>query len=45
MLRTSVRPLHVIGLAELVRNKQAAGRHKNLDDVEHLQPLLSRRTD
>jgi hypothetical protein len=29
MLRTSVRPLHVIGLAELVRNKQAAGRHKN----------------
>jgi hypothetical protein len=41
----SRRPLHVIGLAELVRNKQAAGRHKDLDDVEHLQPLLSRRTD
>jgi hypothetical protein len=35
---------HVIGLAELLRNKRAAGRHKDLDDVEHLEPLLSRRT-
>ncbi len=35
-------PLNVIGLAELVRNKRAAGRHKDLDDVEHLEPLLSR---
>jgi hypothetical protein len=38
-------PLHVIGLAELVRNKHVAGRHKDLDDVEHLEPLLSRRND
>jgi hypothetical protein len=35
-------PLPVIGLAELVRNKRAAGRHKDLDDVEHLEPLLAR---
>jgi len=37
-------PLHVIGLPELLRNTRAAGRHKDLDDVEHLEPLLSRRT-
>lgn len=41
----SSHPLHVIGLAELVRNKQATGRHKDLDDVEHLGPLLWRRGD
>jgi hypothetical protein len=41
----SSHPLPVIGLAELVRSKRAAGRHKDLDDVEHLQPLLSRRPD
>jgi predicted nucleotidyltransferase len=33
-------PLAFIGLAELVRNKTAAGRHKDLDDVEHLVGLL-----
>jgi hypothetical protein len=32
--------LPVIGLADLVRNKRAAGRHEDLDDVEHLEPLL-----
>lgn len=35
-------PLNVIGLSDLVRNKRAAGRHKDLDDVEHLEPLLAR---
>jgi hypothetical protein len=35
-------PVAVIGLAELVANKRAAGRHKDLDDVEHLEPLLGR---
>jgi hypothetical protein len=32
--------LPILGLADLVRNKRAAGRHKDLDDVEHLEPLL-----
>ena len=35
-------PLEVIGLSELVRNKRTAGRHKDLDDVEHLEPLLAK---
>jgi hypothetical protein len=35
-------PLAIIGLADLVANKRAAGRHKDLDDVEHLAPLLDR---
>lgn len=35
-------PLSIIGLAELLRNKRAAGRHKDLDDVEHLAPLIRR---
>ena len=35
-------PLPVIGLADLVRNKRASGRHKDLDDVEHLESLLPR---
>jgi hypothetical protein len=35
-------PLSVIGIAELLQNKRAAGRHKDLDDVEHLEPLLAR---
>ena len=34
--------LAVIGLSDLVTNKRAAGRHKDLDDVEHLEPLLQR---
>lgn len=34
--------LPVIGLADLVRNKRASGRHKDLDDVEHLEPVLAR---
>ena len=33
-------PLPVMGLAELLRNKRASGRHKDLDGVEHLEPLL-----
>jgi len=36
----SKHPLGVIGLPDLVRNKRAAGRYKDLDDVEHLEPLL-----
>jgi hypothetical protein len=28
--------LHVISLADLKKNKQAAGRHKDLNDLEHL---------
>jgi hypothetical protein len=34
--------LPVVGLSELVRNKRASGRHKDLDDVEHLEPMLAR---
>ena len=30
----------IIGLHDLIANKQAAGRHKELEDVEHLLPLL-----
>lgn len=30
----------IIGLADLLRNKRVSGRHKDLDDVEHLEPLL-----
>jgi hypothetical protein len=26
-----------------VRNKRASGRHKDLDDVEHLKPVLGRK--
>ncbi len=33
-------PLPVIGLADLLTNKRASGRHKDLDDVEHLEPLV-----
>ncbi|MCF7817683.1 MAG: nucleotidyltransferase [Kiritimatiellales bacterium] len=29
-------PVSLISLADLRRNKQASGRHKDLDDVEHL---------
>lgn len=35
-------PLAVIGLADLVTNKRSAGRHKDLDDADHLAPLLER---
>ncbi len=34
-------PLPVIGLADLIKNKRASGRHKDLDDVEHLERLPS----
>jgi hypothetical protein len=30
-------PVNVISLADLRINKRTAGRHKDLDDVEHLQ--------
>ena len=33
-------PVAIIGLGDLVRNKRASARHKDLDDVEHLEPLL-----
>lgn len=29
-------PVNVIGLGDLKRNKRASGRHKDLDDLEHL---------
>ena len=29
-------PVYIIGLADLIDNKRDAGRHKDLDDVEHL---------
>jgi hypothetical protein len=29
-------PVHIIGLADLKANKQAAGRHQDLADLEHL---------
>ncbi|MSP24965.1 MAG: hypothetical protein EXR75_07330 [Myxococcales bacterium] len=32
--------LPLIGLKHLLQNKRAAGRHKDLDDVEHLEPFL-----
>ncbi len=35
-------PLAVIGLADLLANTRAAGRHKDLDDVEHLERLHKR---
>jgi hypothetical protein len=35
-------PLHIIGLSDLLQSKRDAGRHKDLDDVEHLA-LLQRR--
>lgn len=35
-------PLFVVGLPELLRNKRTAGRHRDLDDVEHLEPVLAR---
>ncbi len=30
----------IIGLPDLITNKRSVGRHKDLDDVEHLLPLL-----
>lgn len=36
-------PVYFIGLEDLVRNKRRAGRHKDLDDVDHLSSLLRRR--
>jgi hypothetical protein len=32
-------PLYIIGLTDLVQSKRDAGRHKDLDDVEHLTAL------
>lgn len=31
-------PVHFIGLVALIKNKRASGRHKDLGDVEYLQP-------
>jgi hypothetical protein len=36
-------PLHIIGLGDLLQSKRDAGRHKDLDDIEHLAPLQRRR--
>jgi predicted nucleotidyltransferase len=30
-------PINFIGLEDLIKNKKASGRHKDLDDVEHLK--------
>ncbi len=35
-------PLPIIGLADLVESKLQAGRHKDLDDVEHLLAIHGR---
>jgi hypothetical protein len=32
-------PIYVIGLADLIAVKSEAGRHKDLDDVEHLTAI------
>lgn len=32
-------PIHFIGLGELLQSKRDAGRHKDLDDIEHLEAL------
>jgi hypothetical protein len=35
-IRSGTVPLCIIGLTDLVQSKRDAGRHKDLDDVEHL---------
>lgn len=35
--RRSDVPVHIIGLGDLIDSKREAGRHKDLDDVEHLR--------
>jgi hypothetical protein len=37
-------PLYIIGLDDLLTVKRAAGRHKDLDDVEHLEATAKRAT-
>jgi hypothetical protein len=32
-------PIYIIAVDELLRNKRATGRHKDLDDVEHLESI------
>lgn len=32
----SAEDIHIIGLRELIESKREAGRHKDLDDIEHL---------
>ena len=29
-------PIHLISLQDLKKNKRAAGRHKDMEDIEHL---------
>lgn len=41
-LRSGRVSVYFIGLAELIDNKRDAGRHKDLDDVEHLSALKGR---
>lgn len=40
--RTGDVPLPVIGLEDLLRSKRDAGRHKDLDDVDHLEAIARR---
>lgn len=42
-LRAHSIPLPIIGLRDLIQSKRDAGRHRDLDDVEHL--LALRRPD
>ena len=44
-IRVSPRPipLPIISLTDLLRSKRDAGRHKDLDDVEHLTALAKRK--
>ncbi|MCC6902753.1 MAG: hypothetical protein IT377_27520 [Polyangiaceae bacterium] len=35
--------VHLIGVRDLIRAKRDAGRHKDLDDVEHLEALSKKR--
>jgi hypothetical protein len=37
-------PVHFIGLKELIRNKKAAGRNKDLDDLRYLLEASRKRT-
>jgi hypothetical protein len=40
-LRSSSVRLPIISLRDLIQSKRDAGRHKDLDDIEHLSPLLA----
>lgn len=41
-LRSRSVPLPIISLRDLIQSKRDAGRHKDLDDIEHLSALVAR---